>query len=373
MLAALDKYHGQATGIFTCDEHLAGRNPSQGTELCTVVEAMYSLEVLSSILGRVDLADRLERLAFNALPATFKPDMCAHQYDQQANQVVCKVSEERVYTNNNPDSNIFGLEPNFGCCTANMHQGWPKFAANLWMRTPGDGLVALAYAPAVLETKVNGRPVRIRVETSYPFDDSIQLTVEAKERVRFPLRLRIPWWAAQSVLKGDNTGQMTAAAGTFMNLDREWTGTSRVLLRLPMPVTLWAGYGNSVSIVRGPLTFALPVGGEWKKIGGREPFADWEVYPATNWNYGLRVDRQHPERSVRFESQPVGDRPFSPEGAPIIAYVNGRKLPSWGMNRNAAAPPPESPVRSNEPLERLKLVPYGCTSLRVTEFPTLAE
>ena len=45
MLDILDRYHGMPTGIFTCDEHLAGRSPSQGTELCTVVEAMYSLEV----------------------------------------------------------------------------------------------------------------------------------------------------------------------------------------------------------------------------------------------------------------------------------------------------------------------------------------
>jgi uncharacterized protein len=47
MLDTLDEDHGQATGIFTCDEHLAGRSPSQGTELCTVAEAMYSLELLA--------------------------------------------------------------------------------------------------------------------------------------------------------------------------------------------------------------------------------------------------------------------------------------------------------------------------------------
>ena len=89
MLDLLDRYHGQATGIFTCDEHLAGRSPSQGTELCTVVEAMYSLELLSAITGDARLGDRLEKLAFNALPATFKKDMTAHQYDQQCNQVIC--------------------------------------------------------------------------------------------------------------------------------------------------------------------------------------------------------------------------------------------------------------------------------------------
>src|SRR4029079_1310385 len=84
-IVVLDQYHGQATGVFTGDEHLAGLSPSQGTELCAVVEYLFSLEHLIAILGEPALGDRLERIAYNALPATFSPDMWSHQYDQQAN------------------------------------------------------------------------------------------------------------------------------------------------------------------------------------------------------------------------------------------------------------------------------------------------
>src|SRR4030088_2629994 len=65
--------------------------------------------------------------------------MWAHQYDQQVNQVQCVVSHDPIYTTNGPAANIFGLEPNFGCCTANMGQGWPKFAMHVWMRTSDEG------------------------------------------------------------------------------------------------------------------------------------------------------------------------------------------------------------------------------------------
>ncbi len=152
-LANLDRYHGQVTGLFTSDEHFAGTNPSQGTELCAIVEYMYSLETCLSIFGDPVLADRLENIAFNALPAAFKPDMWAHQYDEQANQPVSCVAKTPIYTNNGQDANLFGLEPNYGCCTANYHQGWPKFASHLWMKSRDGGLSAVAYAPCTVRRR----------------------------------------------------------------------------------------------------------------------------------------------------------------------------------------------------------------------------
>jgi len=372
IIDTLDTYHGQATGVFSGDEHYAGRNPSQGTELCAVVEYMFSLEVLLSILGEPALADRLERLAFNALPATFKPDMWAHQYDQQANQVVCKVAEDRVYVNNGPDANIFGLEPHYGCCTANMHQGWPKFAAHLWMKTPDEGLAAVAYAPCEVTTEIQGQPLRVEVQTDYPFDETLHLTVQVEQAVKFPLYLRVPGWAAGATITVAGEKALAAQPGGFHRLEQEWQGRTAVELHLPMPVSLERRYHHSVAISRGPLLYALQIGEDWRLIGGELPHGDWEVYPTTPWNYALQIDPERPEAGLHFEKRVVGDNPFSPAGAPVLARGRGRLVPEWTMEHNAAGPLPESPVRSVEPLTDLILLPYGCTNLRVTEFPVLA-
>jgi hypothetical protein len=184
MLSALDRYHGLPNGMFSCDEHFAGRNPSQGSELCTVVEAMYSLEVGMSILGDAMLGDRLEQLAFNALPGAFTDDMWAHQYNQEPNQVEVSL-HRKPWTTDGPESNIYGLEPNFGCCTANFHQGWPKFTGSLWMASADGGLVAAAYSPCEVKTVVQGVPVELTEETQYPFRETIHVTVSPARPVKF--------------------------------------------------------------------------------------------------------------------------------------------------------------------------------------------
>ena len=75
-------------------------------------------------------------------------------------------------------------------------------------------------------------------------------------------------------------------------------------------------------------------------------------------------------RSLAAE-QPVGDKPFSPEGAGMAGKVKGRKLPNWKMENGWAGETPAGPQNSREPVEELTLIPYGCTNIRITEFPML--
>jgi len=377
MLGVLDKYHGQPNGMFSADEHYAGRDPIQGVELCAVVEAMFSLEHAVAILGDPLLGDRLEKIAYNAQPATISGDMWSHQYDQQPNQVLCSL-EKRPWTSNGPESNLFGMDVNFGCCTANMHQGWPKFAANLWMATADDGLAAVAYAPSEVKTVVNGNvPVSIVEETDYPFRDEVRLTVNPERAVEFPLQLRIPEWATETSLQVNGKTLGGVKAGSFHTIRRQWQRGDQVMLKMPMRVRTSRGYQDSVTIERGPLVFSLKIGEDWRKVQGKmrnpaiPPAADWEVHPTTDWNYGLAIDPRKPAAQVIEKN--IGEMPFSSAGAPVEIKVKGRRLADWKLVNGVTGPLPASPVKSRARDETLTLIPYGSAKLRITEFPLIAR
>ena len=372
-LSALKDCHGFVNGMYGGDEHLHGNDPTQGSELCSAVEMMYCFESILPVTGDVYYADYLEKIAYNVLPTQSTDNYMRKQYFQQPNQVMI-TDVERNFMDDKNARICFGTTSGYPCCLTNMHQGWPKFVQNLWYATAGDGIAALVYGPSEVNVKVaNGDEITISEKTDYPFKEHIQFTVQAKKTVKFPFHLRIPEWCKNPVI----TLNGKVAAATITNniavLNREWTPGDVIELNLPMDFRYSYWYENSLGIERGPLVYALRVEEQWREIT-QEGYDDtfWEVLPQSPWNYALRkseIDSNNLKAEVKDQ---IALNPWNLENAPITVKTKANRLPIWQLERGSTGklPVPSWPARTVEKQEEeVTLVPYGCTTLRISEFP----
>jgi DUF1680 family protein len=371
-LENLDRHHGMITGMFSGDEWLAGTAPEHGVELCAVVEFLYSLEQAFRYFEEPSLLDRAERVAYNVLAAHLSADCRSHQYHQQVNQIACSIAR-RNWTYSSDDANTFGLEPHFGCCTANLHQGWPKLVRALWYRR-GSRLVAGVHAPNRLRTEIEDVPVQIRVETDYPFREKLVYRVEVGAPVRFELCLRIPSWCEHPRIDASFTEQPTIING-LARFERVWSSGDQVELELPLRVSLVTRPSGGCGVELGPWIMALSPGEIWERIPGSTGFGDYEVRARYSWNYGvLPIDPEKsrplfgPLSSPPFQVGWLGRRPV----APVMLEVTGRLLSDWPIAAASAGRIPAAP-HSHSPEQKLFLVPYGSTRIRIAEFPVLTS
>ncbi len=365
----LDRYHGGAAGYIAGDECLAGREPTHGVELCAIVEAMYSYEVLYAITGDPYWLTRLERLAYNALPAQNSEDMWTHQYLQLSNQTTCEPMS--IYYTNGPESNLFGLEPTFGCCTANFNQGYPKLAASAFLREGEDTLVAALTLPAVLDTMVNGIGVRVACETDYPFKGHLAYTVRTDSPVAFALKLHVPENCSAVTVDG----QAAVAENGFVTVRRTFAGESTLAIDLTFETVFRKTTGGLSCLWRGPLLYSLPIEGEWTRleytrdnVERKFPYCDYTVKPRGKWNYAFE------NAPITADEHAIGAIPFSESEPPVTLTATLSEI-DWQARAdypNLCTAYPASKRRRGEPASH-RLIPYGCTTLRMTEMPVLRK
>ncbi len=367
--AALDRWHGQAHGTFSGDEWLGGRDATAGVETCQVVELLYTLERLSEIFGGGDYGDRIEELAFSLLPASSDPELRGHQYHQQANQVRVSVGH-RPWTHSSDDANIFGLEPHFGCCTANLHQGWPKLVRSSWVVDGDDALRVVTYLPCTVDARLDDVPVRLVVDTHYPFEETVRVRLESDAAATGAIRMRIPAWATDWRLSVAGAPVDAAPVDGYVTVDRTWRPGDEIELTLPMRPRVERREGQSASVRLGPLAMVLRIPENWIEVQGAPGIGEWEVHPRTSWNFALADVAGAADWEIR--RRPPGPVPFRLEDAPVEVATVGAHVHGWGLDGDQAGPVPSSPVKDVGPILGIRLVPYGSARLRVTEFPTLA-
>ena len=381
--ARVEAAHGMPGGELCADEHLCGAMPSHGTEVCVIVEMLASYAYVAAAGGDAGMYERVERLALNALPAAYTKDMWHHPYLHQTNEIRAVNVSTHPWLTDGPAANTYGVDGGgTGCCTTNGGTGWPAVVGAALRATAGGGLALGLLLPVEANATLagSGAAVRVRVDTAFPFEDTVRVAVAGAPAGGLPFDLRVPSWAGAAAAVAVNGGApqpAAPAAGAFLRLQLP-EGDSSIVLTLAPQVRLTRWFNNAVAVERGALVFALQleekvaVTREW----GYPNASDLNVTTDDPWNYALVVeDPTNPAASFNFTQRgPPSGVPWGAGVAvPVALTAWARRVAAWGEALNAAGPPPPSPACAAPgacgPLERVTLVPHGSTLLRITEFP----
>lgn len=380
----LERVAMQPYGVPVADEWYGPTGAFRGSETCDVAGYIWSQVCLLSVTGEGRIADRLERAFFNAGPATVSRDFKTHVYFQSPNR----------FANLSPDF-PHGPRASGGayqakhaplCCTAALNRIVPWFVTHLWMATYDNGLAATCYSPCKVTALVAGRvPVVIDCKTDYPFNETIEMSVQPASEAAFPLDFHIPSWCVAPSLSVNGAILATKPnAKGFVRIERTWRPGDVVRLRLPMVAAVRTGRDAALgapydgahrattvtipeasstrgvpcaSISYGPLLFALPIP-DTTDANTPDPSARWK----------FAVDAQNPRLTV--EHAPMSARWDWPLNAPLKLQANAVEV-AW--NPDPKAPRlPLLPVVESKSVERITLIPYGCTKFRISMFPVAA-
>jgi hypothetical protein len=170
------------------------------------------------------------------------------------------------------------------------------------------------------------------------------------------------------------------ARESWIDLNRSWGTNDVIELTLPMETRVTIDKDGLALVERGPLVYALPVEGRRIKVDQWGSFEEL-VTTESKWNYALVLDKTNPATSFTFHELKVPANAHVWEHPRVALEVDAVRVPEWKFRKDPASlipnlsqdipePPfPARPVKMTGPREKVRLVPYGCTILRMNTAP----
>jgi hypothetical protein len=366
MLFALEKYHGNATGMFGADIRLAGSSPTRGIDVESAVEALESLVEILAETGSNHVADLIERIAFNVIPASFD-GIGAVQDIVMPNQV------EASY-----DRNTYFKESEFGNAyvTGRLTRGaiallsaYPTFLKGVCFQKANE-LDFKCYGPCVIDTVVDGKRIRIKEETGYPFRNTIVFKVEhAEGDPEIKINFRVPYGTTMQLVSG---GQVVASGDTDISVKCVLKTGSTFMLKLDIPLLVHENKDKSLTLIKGNVLMASKLAEDVKESATAKGV--FNVGFLKKWTFAPIVSKRAVGGVRRlFDAEEtivnnVGENPFSHSNPPFELRIRSKNVTNWGYDIDGMATIPKKLEFSEDSMARV-YIPFGCTALRISQFP----
>ncbi len=149
------------------------------------------------------------------------------------------------------------------CCPSNVMRLIASLGGYVYSHTDTDAIVHL-YVQSEAEIELGGTTIRLRQETSFPWEDSVALTVRCDQPAHFGLTLRIPGWCDDAAIKvNGNAIDAAVARKGYIRIEREWRNGDLVEMTLPMRAKRVYAHPEvsqdtgKVALQRGPIVYCL--------------------------------------------------------------------------------------------------------------------
>ncbi len=253
-------YHLTPGGAMRCDEWVKGRKGTadEHYEYCGIAEMISPLNKMIAFNGVFDLADKIEKMVFNAGQGSRFPVLKGLSYLTSDNRI--KINHNEIGHRETYDANHRAAS----CCVLNGGRLMPYYVEGMWMKDiENDGLVATLYGPCEVNTTVKNVDVHIEEKTNYPFSGRVEFTINPEKPTEFPLILRKPH-GCSDIDVSKIEGADIRDEKSHLVITKKWKKNDKFIvhfkfetqkIRQPSSKTV---KGGGYFLQHGPLVFALP-------------------------------------------------------------------------------------------------------------------
>lgn len=378
-------------GVNSSTEYLNGNQNSRSShELCDVSDFTWAVGYLYMITGESKYGDWVENCIFNGGFGSVDDEFKSHQYFSCPNQVLADDHSNHSDFYKGLPWMSYAPKEVMACCTGNANRFFPNYVYRSWMKNEGT-MSVFTYVPCEVSTTINGVKVGVLEETSYPFEDTVRLTISTEKSVKFILRLRVPSWSRKTTVRINGKEENQHLMNSECVIERTFKDGDKIEISFTPEIELIENAGG-VSVKRGALLYALPIQermvieDEPRGIGDPE-YPHYSLYGESQWNYGLDKNAKG-----NFIGGAIGKKPWIRKDNPMRIKFAAKEIENWKIRKveqlrrklhprkrgklvecKCSLTPliPKELIIGKE--ELIELVPYCTTRLRIAIFPMISK